>query len=244
VTSPEQKDLIVFDFNGVFDTGDNQVFNHVIWRCLDESGVDVTRQMIAQRMNDMSGKAPKKVMLSFVNDNPEARKSALELHDRYMASDFVEMTKTIPGSAETIEALKSKYSLALNTSADRRNLFRVMLPRLGIDASYFEGGIITEDDLPEEEQKPEPAGLFRLLKANNVQPERAIMVGDSITDILSAGFAGVEPVATLSGNLTLLQALELPVDYIIKDVTELPEVAQVHFRRIGRAGLQLADGAH
>jgi len=73
--------------------------------------------------------------------------------------------------------------------------------------------------------KPDPRHLLTAIRAAGGDPARALMVGDSISDVLAAKAAGV-PVAVVSFGYTDTPAAELGGDVLIDHFTELPAIAR------------------
>jgi phosphoglycolate phosphatase len=70
-------------------------------------------------------------------------------------------------------------------------------------------------------QKPDPEVLRRTIKAAGGDPQRAIMIGDSATDIRTARAAGV-PVIAVDFGYSERPVAEFEPDRIISHFTELP----------------------
>ena len=49
------------------------------------------------------------------------------------------------------------------------------------------------------ERKPSPAGIFALLQQTGVAPEKAVMIGDDMPDVLAAKNAGIDCITLLEG---------------------------------------------
>ncbi len=81
--------------------------------------------------------------------------------------------------------------------------------------------ISTYDLLDQSRGKPYPDLLENILKAQNVNPDEAIMVGDAEGDVRMARAAGVRPIVVLTGHLSEQQAKELGVKDIIPTVADL-----------------------
>ncbi len=70
-------------------------------------------------------------------------------------------------------------------------------------------------------QKPDPEVLRRTIRAAGGDPERAIMIGDSVTDIRTAHAAGV-PVIAVDFGYSERPVAEFNPDRIISHFTQLP----------------------
>ena len=73
--------------------------------------------------------------------------------------------------------------------------------------------------------KPDPRHLLTAIQAAGGEAARALMVGDSLSDVLAAKAAGV-PVAVVSFGYTETPARDLGADVLIDHFTELPAIAR------------------
>lgn len=74
------------------------------------------------------------------------------------------------------------------------------------------------------ERKPSPAGIFALLQQTGVAPEKAVMIGDDMPDVLAAKNAGIDCITLLEGFGRPENLLPLAPKYTaghIKDFAEL-----------------------
>lgn len=74
------------------------------------------------------------------------------------------------------------------------------------------------------ERKPSPAGIFALLQQTGVAPEKAMMIGDDMPDVLAAKNAGIDCITLLEGFGRPENLLPLEPKYTaghIKDFAEL-----------------------
>lgn len=92
-----------------------------------------------------------------------------------------------------------------------------VLDGMGIAALF--DAVIGGDSLPV--RKPDPEHLLATLRALCVDPADAVMVGDSVNDVMVARNAGVASVAVSFGYSRIDAAL-LGADVVIDDFAELP----------------------
>lgn len=243
--------VIPFDVDGVLNEGSTQLYIRGIDMVLESCDIKLDPTILRAEVLERWGRPPRRILLSlidFAHENQgstdhqainKMKRHATGLYDTYMATDFINDVRPVAGAQETLEELKERYELGLNTSADKSILFEHMLPKLGIDPGLFTGNLVwTADDVLEHQEKPDPYVINRILKASGFEPEQAVMVGDSATDVLSAHFANVEPVVPLTGNLTEEQARELGVEYVVPDITYLRELLP---RLIGSRAFDLLE---
>ena len=136
--------------------------------------------------------------------------------DSYMAMDNDVPSPLFQGVLESIEGFRAEgYKLAVATGKARRGLNRVLKAHAWLD--YFD--ITRAAD--ETASKPDPLMLHEILQHCGVQPERALMVGDSSFDLLMARNAGMDSVAVGYGAQTLDSLREYEPRLAIESFPEL-----------------------
>jgi phosphoglycolate phosphatase len=112
----------------------------------------------------------------------EAVATFLEIYE----ADPLTGTEALPGARALLAALAARgVALGLCTNKPARPT-RAILDGLALGPF---GAVIAGDDLPS--RKPDPAPLNAVLSALDVAPERAVYVGDSAVDHLTAARAGL-----------------------------------------------------
>lgn len=84
------------------------------------------------------------------------------------------------------------------------------------------------------ERKPSPAGIFALLQQTGVAPEKAVMIGDDMPDVLAAKNAGIDCITLLEGFGRPENLLPLEPKYTaghIKDFAELVTLPKDTFQQ-------------
>ncbi len=119
---------------------------------------------------------------------PGRSEEYLALYQSFFQRDHDRYLRIYPGSRELLQELKKQqYQIALVTSKGRpaveKNLaFLNLKPYLDL--------IITAHDV--EKHKPDPEPIFKALAGLQVQPEEALLIGDSPFDLEAGQKAGVE----------------------------------------------------
>jgi len=131
----------------------------------------------------------------------------------YYSEHLVDFTLPYSGVRETLELL-GNYRKAV-ISNKRESLSRELLDKLGL-AKYFD--IILGSDSVKE-KKPSPKPIMKVLEYFSLQPDEAVIVGDSNFDIDAGRAAGTKTIAVSYGfrDVGLLKE----ADFIIGDITEL-----------------------
>lgn len=135
--------------------------------------------------------------------------------ERYTAEP-VRSCRPYQGMVETLDALSSAgIRLGVCTNKPQAPTDR-LLQRLGLD-HYFPA-VIGGDALPT--KKPDPAHLHAVLDRINVRPERAVLIGDSETDLKTARRANI-PCILVSFGYTAIPARDLGADRVIDHASHL-----------------------
>jgi phosphoglycolate phosphatase len=135
----------------------------------------------------------------------------------HYATNIARRSRPFPGLIDALDALASSgYRFAVCTNKLER-LSVLLLEELKI-ASRFEA-ICGQDTFGI--QKPDPEVLRRTIAAAGGSPQRAIMIGDSATDIRTARAAGI-PVIAVDFGYSERPVAEFGPDRIISHFAQLP----------------------
>ena len=141
---------------------------------------------------------------------------------RYVAiyeSMAADLTRPYPGVPEALQQLRaSGFKLGICTNKPERAT-RAILSDLDLDR-YF-AAIAGGDTVPGV-RKPDPRHLQAVLAGLGATAEDAVMVGDSVNDVLSARAAGM-PVIVRAGGYGPVPTAELGADIVIEDFAELTD---------------------
>ncbi|GAB6065579.1 HAD family hydrolase [Aquifex pyrophilus] len=145
------------------------------------------------------------------------REEYVELFRKYYLENPVVYTRVYEGVPEVLEKLKEdKVKLAV-VSNKLEELSREILRRLGI-INYFEF-IAGGDTFPE--KKPSPLPVIKTLEHLGIEPQKAIIVGDTEADILSGKGAGTITALAEWGYVRLNS--EKP-DFVLKKPEDLLKI--------------------
>ena len=123
--------------------------------------------------------------------------------------DHVNRVSLYPGVLETLEQLHMfKKGLITNTPRSSADL---VLTRFHL-TSYFDV-IITSNDV--KKAKPHPEIVMKACTALKINPEQAVLIGDTQSDVQAGKAAG----CTVIG-------VNIQADYKIQTVSELPDIVQ------------------
>ncbi|MHA1112570.1 MAG: HAD family hydrolase [Promethearchaeota archaeon] len=123
-----------------------------------------------------------------------------------------------PRVEQLLTILSKKKKLAMLTN-NRKSSAVKTLKKFGLDQFFNEKYIYGFDETGK--FKPEPDGLLKILKDMRVRADKAIFIGDMVTDVIAGNRAGVRTVCVTSG-LSQKEDLEKENPYLLlKEIQDL-----------------------
>jgi len=135
---------------------------------------------------------------------------------RHYEAVIADASRFFPGAAEALDALRADgWRLAICTNKPER-LARRLLEDLG-ELSRFDA-LVGADTLPV--RKPDPAPFFEAVARAGGTAERAIMIGDTVTDRRTAEAAGA-PCVLVDFGTSADDVRALGAEAVIEDYAQL-----------------------
>jgi len=132
----------------------------------------------------------------------------------------IEQVRSIPGSAEAIDAIKSGgLKVAVLTRASRAYT-RKVLDMTGLNGRV--SVLLCRDDYPLEEAKPNPMAMQRIVYRLQVLAQECILVGDNPMDFECADSSGTKFIGVLTGSTNRAKWGAIGCHNVISSVAELP----------------------
>lgn len=217
ITRPLSVEAIIFDVDGTL-VDSVEAYRVVAERAAAPYGISVTRQVVCQALNNNH---PTFWELVVPKDWPNQAKLIAHLKQEAMRqwpAILKEYGGIFSGLEKTLEQLHHRgLRMAIVTGSHGGSLQPLKEARL----THFFETVITAKDV--EKRKPDPEGLLKCLNFMAINPQKAIYIGDTPTDIQAAKAAGTASVAVLSGagDSALLSAAG--PDRLIYSHTQLSE---------------------
>jgi len=139
----------------------------------------------------------------------------------YYSRNIAVLTRPFPGLLAQLEQLRSAGATIAICTNKLEGLTWPLLHALGLERHF--GAVTGRDTFPV--CKPDPRHLLATIAKSGGSPTRAIMVGDSNTDIKTAKAAGI-PVIGVTFGYTDVPVIELGCDGVISHYDELPGVLE------------------
>ncbi len=195
--SLKQRDLIIFDMDGVLADTSNSYSSAIKGVYEELTGKKLTEEDI-QQARKRGGLNCDWTLTSFLLErdgiNIPFNEMVAKFQELYQGKDwdgFIRNEKILI-SPESIAKLAQSYDLAVFTGRPRDEAW-FFLQHHGID-KYFHP-VITMDDMPRGKQKPNPWGVFEILRITD--PKKVYYLGDTVDDMFAARQANVTGIGVL-----------------------------------------------
>jgi pyrophosphatase PpaX len=160
---------------------------------------------------------PLRVQLESFADTPEQQEAMFLTYIAHNEANHQHLIQPFPRMQETVIALKrAGFKLAVVTSKIRDHALRE-LRSVGLEGLF--DGLVSASDV--ERPKPDPQPVVQALKGIGVAAADALVVGDSLYDLLSARAAHTDSAAALWGPFDRIRLAPGKPKYWLDDVAEL-----------------------
>jgi HAD superfamily hydrolase (TIGR01509 family) len=206
--------VVIFDMDGVM-VDSERVYQEIERQMYNELGIPVSKEE-----HQMFIGAAEKVMWKYMKDKYQLESGTEVLveeeRNRFMAAlDMPGSIPLMPGLLELLEALDREAIPALVASSSSREIIKKVL-RINNIGHFFKDITGGDEVSP---SKPAPDIFLETAAKAGTQPERCLVIEDSVNGIRAARAAGMRVIALLgqeNGHLDLSDA-----DRIIKSLHEL-----------------------
>jgi pyrophosphatase PpaX len=204
-------DGFIFDIDGTLTSTNRLIFdsfNFIAKKYLNKSFTD-------DEIISLFGPTEDVILKEWCgNKYEEARKD----YYRYY-SDHHGIAGLYEGIREILQYLhRKKYPLGIFTGKGR-DASMITLKKLGVD-HYFDL-IVTGDDVVN--HKPSAEGILRFVNHFKLKPERVLMIGDSVSDVIASKEAGIKIASVLWDSYAEEKVKTMQSEYYFYSVEELRE---------------------
>jgi HAD superfamily hydrolase (TIGR01509 family) len=211
---------IVFDLDGtLIDSTD--YYYEVFQEAIEQVGIPITRAQVLEPL--ALGREIWDVVIP--RDIPD-REEKIQQCKSIIPGIFVRVFKNVRPFPGLMSVLKKLEESALRLGVVTSSWKSAALPLFDHSlAPYFKTIITREDGF---KLKPAPDGILECLRHMNVDPGRAITVGDTPMDIRAGKASGTLTIAVLSGIGTREQLEAENPTFIIKSATQILSVLSLN----------------
>lgn len=207
--SDSKKPGVLFDVDGtLLDTN----YLHVLswWQAMRDSGHD---DVSMARIHRAIGIASEGLVRHLTDGEDE--KAVAAHSSRYAA--LRDQVVAFPRAGDLVEACARRgFTVVLATSGKEDDL-EWMQPAIGAEDSVT--GATTSSDV--QEAKPEPDLLTTAIEQHGLDPDRTVVVGDTVWDVQSARRAGLPCIMLTCGGISEAELREAGADEVYADPADL-----------------------
>jgi HAD superfamily hydrolase (TIGR01509 family) len=149
------------------------------------------------------------------------RKQALAIAEKYEV-EAAKTTTILPGVIEVLKTLREMgLKIGLCTVSSERSV-NIIMQRFKMNCLF--DVVISREHV--RRVKPDIEHIERALKALEVSPREAMVVGDSYVDMKCASDVGAVAVGLLTGVSTARELIDFGANYLITSVVDLPTLVR------------------
>lgn len=214
-----QRNALIFDLDGTLIDSAPDIATAVN-RLMAELGRPAFELPEIRRMvGDGAGTLVERILTSAgIAHRPEERDDYLQRYLAFYEADPVRLTRPYPRVPETLAALgKAGFRCAVCTNKPQRSTDMVLE---ALNLTHYFGAVLGADAV--RHRKPHPDHLEAALTAMGATPNQAVMIGDSINDVMPAHALGV-PSIVMAYGYGRLPLEELGANLILDAFEALPE---------------------
>ncbi len=200
---------ILFDVDGtLLDT--NYLHTIAWWRAVRDAGHDPVSMTLIHRSVGIASEGLVQRILGEEDENVvEAHsKRYEELRDHVVA---------LPDAAALVKACSERGFVAVLATSGKEKDLEWMLPAIGADDHL--AGVTTSSDV--EDGKPAPDLLSAAMEQHRLDPERTVIIGDTVWDVEAARRAGIRCIAVTSGGFSRGELIEAGAAEVYDDAADL-----------------------
>ena len=206
----DSRPAILFDVDGTLvDT--NYLHTLAWWRALQDAGHDLPMS----RIHPLIGMGSDHLLTDLLGEEPEGLSDAHKEHYKPLKEDL----HPFPKAAEILAEVDKRGGRVVLATSSKKDDIAELCETIGADDAIDH--IVNGSDV--EASKPSPDIFAVAIEQLDLDPDRTIVVGDTVWDVEAAGKIGVRCVCVLTGGHTREQLDEKGAAAVYEDVAELLE---------------------
>lgn len=214
MTAPRDYELLVFDWDGTL--ADSEVIIvQAMQTAIQATGMPGRKASLIREVIGLG--LPEAVRQLYPRSGSrDVEALATAYRDAWLAAT-IQPVPLFPSAGDILKLLQSRgYLLAVATGKSRRGLNRSLME------TALEGMFIASRCADETLSKPDPLMLNELLEELDVNPEAALMVGDTAYDMEMAAQAGIDAVGINTGVHDRVRLLQCQALDCLDNLDQLP----------------------
>jgi phosphoglycolate phosphatase len=209
-----EADLLIFDLDGTLaDTGRDVAgaVNFVRVR----AGLE---PLEVSEVIKCVGSGLRKTLQQAFGDNNKHNEDAVDIFIEYYGKHLLDTTLLYPSVKPILEHFKHKKKVVVSNK--REAYCRIILEKLGVDRYFL--AILGRDSV--DKPKPDPSPLIKIMETLKILPEKAVMIGDGLNDVVAAKAAGIHCCAVGYGFGTRDELVSHNPDFFVDDLKDIIKI--------------------
>lgn len=217
--SVSSKQAIIFDFDGTLVDA-SEAICHSFNQALEKRQLP---RMDPREIRAMIGTPLVGMFKSVVKDLPgvDVDQFVRDYRSAFFTHSLV-LTRLMPGTEETLTHFSSHAKLGIATSRRSDGALHI-LGNFGL-LGHFSAVVGIEHV---SESKPDPEPIHRTLEQLQVPAERAVMVGDTVDDMMAGKRAGLTVVGVTTGTTSRAELIEGGADHVVTELSALVDLVEL-----------------
>ena len=183
---------VLFDIDGTL-VDSNYAHVDAWWRAFRVVGASVD----AWRIHRLIGMDSARLLEELLPDASEADRDTAKQYQSAYFAEHMPRLRLLPGARALLQGVAERgHRVVLATSAPPNELGRLLEL---LDAEQWVDVVTSGEDV--EQAKPAPDIVQVALERSGVNPSRAVMIGDAMWDVETAGKVGVACIGVMTGGI-------------------------------------------
>lgn len=214
--SLKNKKYILFDLDGTITDSCEGIVNSVRYALkkfeIVEYDMEVLYKFIGPPLLDS--------FMKYYGFNKEKAITAVKYYREYYSKTGIFENRLYEGIAELLKELHKNGKRVILATSKPEKFANIILEHFNI-LKYFDfvGGATMDEKRSQKEEV-----IDYILKVQNINPNNAVMIGDTKFDIIGAHMFGMEAIGVLYGFGSEQDLINVEADHIVANVTELKKI--------------------
>jgi len=201
---------IIFDMDGTLTQTNQLIFDSFNFIVKKYQG----KTLSPSEITALFGPPEEGALIPIVGE--ERLPQALEEYLSFYRANHQRLARLYPGIREVLDDVKQRGKLLALFTGKGIHTTTITLEEFGLKDLF--DCVVTGNDVVN--HKPSAEGIRKILDRFNLNPDEAVMIGDSVSDISASRSAGVKVAAVLWDSYAKERVLQMKTDFLFHNVAD------------------------
>ena len=201
---------IIFDMDGTLTQTNQLIFDSFNFIVKKYQG----KTLSPSEITALFGPPEEGALIPIVGE--ERLPQALEEYLSFYRANHQRLARLYPGIREVLDDVKQRGKLLALFTGKGIHTTTITLEEFGLKDLF--DCVVTGNDVVN--HKPSAEGIRKILDRFNLNPDEAVMIGDSVSDISASRSAGVKVAAVLWDSYAKERVLQIKTDFLFHNVAD------------------------